>query len=1096
VRTFVDRGGTFTDVVTIDDEGLVSIRKVPSDRARIGDLARGTLTFGTTVATNALLERAGVPTLLVVTAGFEDLVHIGTMARPDLFDPAALDPPPLCARVVGVKGRIAPDGAEVEPLELPADLDLSGLGAIAVALLHAPANPSHELRVAAEIARRAPTLHIAMGHAVDPEVGYLDRIHTALVDAAITPVLWGALARDGVPDRARAMRSDGSTCDAAALRAPDAVLSGPAGGVLAVWAVAAHAGFQAAVGLDMGGTSTDVCRVDARGLPRHDGAREIAGVRLRRPTLDVHTIAAGGGSVLSAEGGRLHVGPRSAGADPGPQCYGRGGPPTLTDAALAAGLMDPRAFDPPLRADLVSLPGDAQDFVDLARERMAAAVRRLAEREGADLRDHALVAYGGAAGQHAAAVAERLGIGTVLLHPCASVLSAFGQALARAEEEAVTPLWAPLDTTGDGSGLSGLDLDAALDRLEAGLPSLGAAHRRVELRARGTDHALRIPCIPPCDPGSLAARFAEEHRRRYGFSPGPGPIEVVNARVRAVAPPAALPAVDDDPWGIGERAIDGPCRLDAPTTSVVVPSGWTARRDRGLLRLDLVRLAPRLAPTAPTPAGLALWGHRFMAVAERAGEVLRRLARSVNIRERLDFSCAIFDPEGRLVANAPHIPVHLGAMGETVRDLIAAGEPLPPGQAWLTNDPAAGGSHLPDLTVITAVHHDGERFFVACRGHHVDVGGLTPGSMPPGSTRLADEGFVVRRLPLLRDGELRPDLAALLDQSRQPDVVIADLRAQIAANHHAAAALRALGPAPLLRAWMAHLQDLAAAAVAELLPGLSTGAATDLLDGLPLRVRVSVREGRAILDLAGTGGPHPGNLNAPPAVTRAAALYALRVLVGRPIPLNDGALRDVVLSLPSPSLVDPPPGAAVVGGNVETSQRIVDLILRATGRSAAGAGSMSNLTVGGVGWSFYETLGGGAGARPDGPGASARQEHMTNTRATDVEVLERRLPLRVHRFAIRRGSGGAGEHRGGDGLVREIALLRPGTAALLAAWRPGGAPGLGGDPGAPGSAEVDDGGGWRPWAGEAVALDAGARVRVSTPGGGGWRASTGPMDEP
>jgi 5-oxoprolinase (ATP-hydrolysing) len=1083
VRTFVDRGGTFTDVVVLPDGGPARVRKVPSDRARIGALAEGALTFGTTVATNALLEGAGVPTLLLVTAGFEDLPRIGAMARPDLFDPAAVAPTPPHVRVVGVRGRIGPDGAEVAPLVLPDDLDLDGVAAVAIALLHAPANPAHERALEAWLRGRAPDLHVAASHAIDPEVGYLDRIHTTAVDAAITPILRAALRADAVPDEARAMRSDGSTCRAADLRAPEAVLSGPAGGVLAVAAVAAQAGFARAVGLDMGGTSTDVCRID--GAPaRREGAVEVAGVRLRRPILEVHTVAAGGGSVLAHDGGRLHVGPRSAGADPGPQCYGRGGPPTITDAALAAGLIDPGAFDPPLRPDLVDLPAPAADFLDVARERMAGAVRRLAQARGVDLHDHALVAYGGAAGQHAADVAGRLGIATVLVHPLASVLSAFGQALARPAEEAVRAVWAPLAT------LDGASLDDALDALAASLPGWGVEERTVELRARGTDHALPIPCARPADPALLTRRFADEHVRRYGFVPAVDALEVVNLRVRVTAAAASPPRVADDPWGIGDAVVGGPARLDAATTSVVVPAGWRARREDGLLRLDREGVAPRPPATARTPAGLALWAQRFMGVAEEAGEVLRRLARSVNIRERLDFSCAVFDPDGRLVANAPHIPVHLGAMGETVRDLIRSGAPLPPGQAWLSNDPAAGGSHLPDLTVVTAVAHDGERFFVASRGHHVDVGGLTPGSMPPASRRLADEGVVIARLPLLDGGALRDDLRARLAASRDPDTVIADLRAQIAANHHAAERLRALGPAPVLRAWMAHLDDLAAEAVAAAVAGLADGAAQDDLDGLPLRLRLAAADGALVVDWTGTGGPHAGNLNAPPAVVRAAVLYALRVLVARPIPLNEGALRAVRIVAPAPSILAPPPDAAIVGGNVETSQRLADLLLGAAGRAAAGAGSMSNLTIGGDGWSFYETLGGGAGGRPDGPGASARQDHMTNTRATDVEVLERRLPLRVTRFAIRPGSGGTGVHPGGDGLIRELELRAPATAALLAAWRPAGAPGLaGGGAGAPGAAWIARDGAWEPWDGAAVALPAGARIRVATPGGGGWGAA-------
>ncbi|TVQ94572.1 MAG: 5-oxoprolinase [Deltaproteobacteria bacterium] len=1083
-RTFIDRGGTFTDVVTLSPDGELTVRKVPSDRAVLGALAEGDLTFGTTVATNALLERAGVPTVLFITQGFEDLPAIGDMSRPDLFDPTVVAPAPLCGTVIGVPGRLSAEGREIEPLGLPSDLDLSAFQAAAIALLHGPAQPAHELALAAWLRERAPHLHLSLGHQIDPEVGYLARIHTTLVDASITPVLRRALERDQIPDDALAMRSDGSLCRAPELRAPEAVLSGPAGGVLAVAAIAAQAGFHRAVGLDMGGTSTDVCRVDHGELPRREGALEVAGVRLRRPILEVHTIAAGGGSVLSMQDGTLHVGPQSAGADPGPQCYGRGGPPTVTDAALTAGLIDPLAFDPPLQPEKVALPAPAQDFLDLARERMASAVRQIAEARGVDLSDHALVAYGGAAGQHAAEVAARLGIRTVLIHPCASVLSAFGQCLARPEEEALEACWSPLQALWPS-------LFDRLRALERELPDLGETTWLLELRSEGTDHALLLSIDERDDLGSIAEAFRAVHHQRYGFVPSDPTLEVVNLRVRTFAPPRAPPPVHGDPWSIGEEPRPGPLLILSDTTAVAVPPGWLARRDRGLLRLDHVDRAEPAPPTARTSAGLSLWGHRFMAVAESAGEVLRRLARSVNIRERLDFSCAIFDPEGRLVANAPHIPVHLGAMGETVRDLLASDEPIVPGQAWLTNDPFAGGSHLPDLTVITAVEHEDTVFFVANRAHHADVGGLTPGSMPPRSKSLAEEGFVVRRLALLQGSSLRPDLAELLAESRALPTVLADLQAQIAANHQAATLLRTLGPASLIRTWMRHLQALSAQAVTDLLPSLRAGEAQDRLDDLDLRLRLTPSSGSLHVDFSGTTGPHPGNLNAPPAVVRAAVLYALRVLIGRPIPLNEGTLEPLDLSLPHPSLLSPPSGVAVAGGNVETSQRIVDLVLRATGRAAAGAGSMSNLTLGGEGWSFYETLGGGAGGRPDGPGASARQDHMTNTRATDVEVLEHRLPLRVHRFSLRRGSGGAGLHPGGEGLIREIEVLAPAHASLLACWRPLGAQGLqGGAPGGAGQAALEVDGQWQPWDGASTTLPRGARVCVQTPGGGGWGVST------
>ena len=1065
--TFVDRGGTFTDVVTVVD-GRTTVRKVPSDVAVVGELATGALTFGTTVATNALLERAGVPTLLVVSEGFADLAWIGDQARPELFDPEARWPAPLCTRVVEVSGRIDADGREVEPLELPDTLPVDGVEAVAVVLVNSHANPAHELAVA----ERVGELFVALGHEVSPELGYLARLETTLVDAAISPRLSAALEADRIPPTARAMRSDGSLCPARALRAPDAVLSGPAGGVLAVAEIARRAGFARAVGLDMGGTSTDVCRVDVDRLPRREGDVRVAGVRLRRPMLEVETIAAGGGSILTCDGLRLSVGPASAGAHPGPACYGRGGPPTLTDAALVAGLVDPDAFSPALDASAVELPGEAEAFLEVAREAMARAVRRLATARGVDLADHALVSFGGAAGQHAAWVARRLGIGTVLVHPCASVLSAWGQQLARAEERGVAAVWASLD-----EGWAAVE--RAWVRLEQELGLEGEVERSVELRYAGTDQPLELEAATPDE---ARRAFRDQHRVRFGFDRPEQALEIVNARVRIVAPRGGEPGSVEPDWGV-EGTVEGPCVLRCPTTSVGLPAGWSARVEGELLWLEDHAKGPPPPPERRTPLAVELWGARFMSAAEEGGEVLRRLARSVNIRERLDFSVALFDGEGRLVANAPHIPVHLGAMGETVRSLIAERAPAD-GGVWLCNDPAAGGSHLPDLTVVTALEADGERFFVASRGHHVDVGGLTPGSMPPRSTRLADEGLVFRHEPLVVDGQLVP-LGPLLEGCRQPEVVAADLEAQIAANAHAGRALLELGPPTRIRRWMGHLRDVAREAVEAAVAGFSAGRAEDTLRGMPLVVQVTPGA-RLRIDFTGTGGPDPGNLNAPTAVVRAAVLYVLRVLGGRSLPLNEGALDAVELVVPSPSLLAPPAAAAVVGGNVETSQRLVDLLFRALGARAAGPGTMNNLTLGGDGWSLYETLGGGEGGSAAGPGASARQVAMTNTRITDVEVVEARLPLRVRRFALRRESGGAGVQPGGDGLVRELEVLEPCTAALLASRRAVGAPGLGGERGEPGVDEVRRGGTWEPWSGDPLELHPGDRVRVNTPGGGGW----------
>lgn len=1074
--TYADRGGTFTDVVVVDDLGAASVRKLPSDRAVLGDLAEGRLVFGTTVATNAVLTGNTVPVLLIVAEGLADLPRIGDMTRPALFDPDEAPRPPLWTRIVAVRGRLDARGVEVEPLILPPAWPLDGIAAVAIALPHSGRNPAHEQAVAAAVLAERPDLYVSMGHRLAPGVGLLARIETALLDAAVTPVLRHAMTADRIPDDALALRSDGTLVQAAQLLAPDALLSGPAAGARALAAIARRGGGRAVIGLDMGGTSTDVVVLGSpEELPLAGEERRVAGLRNRRPALRIETIAAGGGSVVALHGRTLTVGPTSAGADPGPQCTGRGGPPTVTDAALSLGLVDADAFVPPLRVGLVKLPCSAGEAVDLCREQMAAAVRRAAAEGGHDPADFALVAFGGAAGQHAADVAARLGIAEVWVHPAASVLSAWGLAQARREESASGPIWATLPAAWP-------DLVDAWERLTAALPPLGPPRRLAACRILGTDRTL---VVAGSDAEALQRAFREAHRAATGTHQA-GLVEVVDAIVRVSEPAGADPILPDDPWGLGEAVREGPALLRCPTTSVYVPTGWTARRRDGLLVLSGPQRDPAAASEI-TPHTLAVWSSRFEAVAEEAGAALVRLARSVNIRERRDFSCAVFDEGGRLVAHAPHVPVHLGAMGETVRDLLRTVPSPPDGVSWLCNHPGAGGSHLPDLTVTTAVYHQGRRWFVACRGHHVDVGGITPGSMPPRATRLEEEGVAVRHLRL--DGPLDPLLGAV----RDPDTVAADLDAQVQANRVAASRLRALGPASNTSFWMAALRRAARDSVADWMgdhDGLE-GSARDDVDGVPLAVRVRVTGGRLRVDFGGTGGPHPGNLNAPRAVTRAALLYALRVAIGRPFPLNEGALDDVDLVVPAPSLLDPPDGAAVAGGNVETSQRIADLLLGLLTGRAAGQGTMNNLTLGGAGWSFYETVGGGQGASPKGAGLSGLQVHLTNTRATDVEVLEHRLPLRVVRFALRDGSGGRGRHAGGDGLVRELALLAPGTAALLAARRP--PPGAaGGEAGSVGQDAVLQNGRWLPWDGAPVALQAGDRVRVETPGGGGYGAVIDP----
>lgn len=1143
VAVHADRGGTFTDLVRVIDEGgrlVLDVAKVPSDLAILGRLAGvAPLTMGTTVATNALLERRGVPTLLLVTAGFEDLPTLRDMRRPDLFDLDKDWPDSLSTQVIGlaiVEGRA----------ELPA-LDLGPYESVVVALVDTCDDHLEERRIADLLRERDPRLYVVVARDVVADPGYLARIETALVDAAITPRLMASLVQDEVTPHTLAVRSDGTLGPAFSLRAHDAVLSGPAPGVLAVLAAARQAGLEHAVGLDMGGTSTDICLVSVtEGPRRREGELEVAGVRLSRAMLEVDTIAAGGGSILSCAGESLSVGPRSAGASPGPQCYGHGGPPTLTDAAVLAGLVGLDRFPIPLAPGRIDLPRPAgtevapevlaQAYLDVARESMARAVERLAMARGVSLypQDGAtarvgLVAYGGAGAQHAAFVAQRLGIDTVVIHPAASVFCALGQLLAERAEHArwpLTPALVFVDT--DHELVTRLvETAASLENELARRLDFGHATVLFELECGyvGSDLKVTVPWSVGEPLAMVSARFEAAFRARFGF------VRTLRLEVTAVLLRAherhmsELPAMSTRALGLEDgQVVSGPTCLFGEHTTIAVPAGWRAVSRGGLAileKLERPRRAERVESVATPALGdethdthlarlytTAIWQSRLMAVAEEGGAVLQRLAQSVSIKERLDFSCAVFSPDGGLVVNAPHIPVHLGAMGDTVRDIVAHLDrtTLQHGDAWLTNDPAAGGSHLPDLTVVTAVLHEGVPFFVASRAHHVDVGGVSPGSMPSRSTTLADEGFSLRRAPLVIAGRV-VDLPRLVRESRQVDVVVSDLESQLAANTHMASRLVTLGPAIELVNRMALVTASAERFAKRFIAGTfavgEVRTAREDLDGieLVLSLRRPTVEAHLIVDFTGTGGPHPGNLNAPVAVVRAAVLYALRVAIGvdggghagEPPPLNEGLLRPLTLVLPSPSIVSPPPTAAVVGGNVETSQRLVDLFLWALGLRAMSAGTMNNLVIAGrypdgTHWSSYETLGGGLGASPRSRGASARQVHMTNTRATDPEVLARRLPLIVRRFARRPGSGGAGLHEGGDGLIREIEVTSAATASLLAAWRKDGADGqAGGGRGAPGEAFVIRSGGLvEPWSGEPIELRPGDRVSVHTPGGGGF----------
>jgi 5-oxoprolinase (ATP-hydrolysing) len=1187
---WIDRGGTFTDCIGRAPDGRLAVAKVlSSDDAplvamrRLLGLEPGAaippcdVRMGTTVATNALLERKGARVGLVITEGFGDLLAIGTQARPELFALNVHKPPPLYREVVEIGARAAADGSIVAEVDEPAVVralsELRGrVDSLAIVVMHAYAAPELEDRVEG-IARRLGFEHVVSSHRAAAEIGMLGRGDTALVDAYLTPLLRDylntlgqALSPPGSddPTSLRLMQSSGSLVDAARFRGPAAVLSGPAGGVVAVERLAERHGLSQAIGFDMGGTSTDVCRVAGRADWLYES--QCAGVRIRAPMLAIHTVAAGGGSICRFDGQRLLVGPQSAGSKPGPLCYGDHAATalTVTDVNLALGRIVPARFPFPLRREPVDaalaavarragLEGEraslvaAAGFFEVACQHMAEAIKQISVARGHDVREHTLVLFGGAAGQHGCAIARRLGIRRALIHPLAGVLSAYGIGAADLGWHGEQDLGR--HELGRDSLEQAREVLAELAaRGRVVLAAEGAAsdaiveERRLELRYRGTETAIVVD-VDTLDRMRDALHGA--HRRLFGYARPGHRIELVTARMalRAVerhhagraTPPVATPGASEEVslWlaPVGEphavtavRAplfarealapgmrIAGPAVVVEATGTIVVEPGFSLDVDdeaNAWLNLEsMVHARPRGTgrQVERDPIRLELFFNQFMSIAEQMGVVLRRTALSTNIRERLDFSCALFDREGGLVANAPHIPVHLGAMGETVLAVIADHPSPRPGDAFVTNDPAGGGSHLPDITVVTPVF-DGDElvFFVASRGHHADVGGSTPGSMPPDSRRLREEGVVFRSMLAVSAGEfdeagLREALASGEFPARDPETNLADLQAQLAANECGRRLLLELAATHgvgTVRAYMGHVQDNAAEKVAEAIARLEDGERrfTDRLDdGTPIAVVATVDGDQLTLDFASTGDQVEGNLNAPRAVTVAAVIYVLRLLVGEPIPLSSGCLRPVTLRIPARSILAPDPDRAVAGGNVETSQRVVDVLLAALGLSAASQGSMNNLSFGTDRWGYYETLGGGTGATATAPGASAVQSHMTNTRITDPEVLESRFGVRLRKFAIRRGSGGDGRHAGGDGLVRAIEARVPITVSVLSDRRVSVPFGLeGGAPGAVGENVIERADGRRQvCTGRLSArLEPGDRIVIRTPGGGGY----GPPD--
>ena len=1193
-RFWIDRGGTFTDVVACGPNGELRVEKVLSEQPGRGDdpavaAIRAILglsdpqapippervlevRLGTTVATNAFLERKGAPTLLLLNRGFGDLLTIGDQHRPALFALQILRPEPLQRRVLEVGGRLAASGEELEPLALDAPLQAQllqaradGCTSVAVALLHSTVNPSHELALGTWLETLGFET-VCLSHRVSPLPRLVPRGHTTVLEAAVAPVLQGYLARVqrqlGPQVPLRVMQSSGVLAAPEALRAKDTILSGPAGGLVGAVRTAAAAGFSRIVGFDMGGTSTDVCYCEGD-WPRREQV-ELGGVPIQAPMLQIHTVAAGGGSQLHFDGLRLAVGPQSAGAVPGPACYRRGGPLTVTDANLLLGRLRPEQFPAvfgpdgrqPLDLPLVqrqfeqlaeamgtSPEAVAEGALAVALERMAEAIRRVSIQQGHDLRQAVLCSFGGAGGQHACALAEQLGMAQVLLHPLAGVLSAYGIGLAEEGQLQEHPVAEPLTP----------ELLRRLERQLADDPGPSPPQRQLQLRLGGSDQPLAVAWLPQAHCGELLDAFEALYRRRYGYLPQAGlggrPAVIVDrltllrtgglavqpaalpSPMPTAAPPPTAPAQEPQPiqihcdgaWRSAQlwhrqglrpgQVVEGPALITEPTGTNLLPPQWSARCLAGGELLLEHRAAPSVPPLATSPdsigldpIGLELFSHRFTAIAEQMGTRLQQTSASVNIKERLDFSCALFDAQGQLVANAPHIPVHLGSMGESVVALLRAVDagdhpPLAAGDAVVSNNPFNGGTHLPDLTVITPVFEGGQlRAFVACRGHHADVGGITPGSMPSQSCSIAEEGLLFDNVPLVRNGTLleplwRQRLAEGPWPARNPDQLLQDLQAQVAANQLGVERLQALmaavGPEAVQGA-MAQVQAHAAEAVRRVIDRLHDGQATVQLDN-GLRIQVAVRcdhrRRRARIDFSGTSPQHGGNLNAPLAITKAVVLYGFRCLVPEPIPLNAGCFVPLELVVPAGSLLNPNPPAAVVAGNVETSQAVANALFAALGVMAAAQGTMNNLSFGNAECQYYETICGGTGAGDGFDGASAVQSHMTNSRLTDPEILEQRLPVRLERFAIRRGSGGAGRWCGGDGVVRELRALEPLTLSLLSGSREVPPFGLaGGGPGACGSnALIRADGTAQPLPGSvALELQPGDRVSVATPGGGGY----------
>ncbi|WP_324752697.1 hydantoinase B/oxoprolinase family protein [Roseovarius sp. Pro17] len=1182
---WIDRGGTFTDIVALDPAGDMHTHKLLSENPEryadaavqgiadlIGtnDFAPGSIAavkMGTTVATNALLERKGERVLLLITKGFRDLLMIGYQTRPRLFDLHIKRPDLLYDEVAELDERLDAEGNVIRPLDQDAARTAlqsaydNGIRAVAIAGLHAYLNPAHEARVA-EIAKDIGYTQISVSHEVSRLAKLVGRGDTTVVDAYLSPILRryvdrvaDALDLGTACERLLFMQSNGGLTEARRFQGKDAILSGPAGGIVGMVHTGQAAGHDKLIGFDMGGTSTDVSHY--AGEYERSFETEVAGVRMRAPMMDIHTVAAGGGSICKYEDGRFQVGPESAGADPGPACYRRGGPLTVTDCNVMLGKLNPNHFpqvfgpngDLPLDAEIVrqkfaelaekvanesgDMPRTPEDmahgFLRIAIDNMANAIKKISVQRGHDVTRYTLQCFGGAGGQHACGVADALGMTKVLVHPYAGVLSAYGMGLAPITAMKEAQMDIPLaHYDGAMQTVKKLSADTLTEVTAQGGGEATATHR-LHLRYDGSHQTIPVEGSTEATAREL---FEAAHKQRYGFiSPSRDIIiDMVSVEANGTSrddvnltppdgdgiPTAHVPIFHDGAWADvaihardtlnTDSAIKGPAIITESTGTNVIEPGWNARVD-GRANLIIERhakLRGEAAGTKADPVLLEVFNNLFMSVADQMGATLANTSWSVNIKERLDFSCAIFDAEGDLVANAPHVPVHLGSMSDSVKTIMRLNPDARPGDAYMLNSPYNGGTHLPDVTVITPLF-DGDIpvMWLGSRGHHADIGGRTPGSAPPDSTHIDEEGVLIDNVQLVREGDLLEDEAeAVLRSGRYPCRNVrqnmADLKAQVAANETGKQALQGVIETyklDVVQAYMGHVQDNAEESVRRVIDKLSDGKFTYPMDhGAVIVVAVTVdRAAReAVIDFTGTSAQHSGNYNAPRSICDAVVLYVFRTMVGADIPLNQGCLKPLRVIVPDGSMLNPIYPAAVISGNTEVSQATCNALYGALGVIACSQATMNNFVWGNEDFQNYETIAGGTGAGPGFNGCDAVQSHMTNTRMTDPEILEKRFPVRLEEFGIRDDSGGKGRWTGGEGVIRRMRFLEPVTVTTLCSHRI--IPPFGVDDGAPGGvghnwAELPDGTRRDLKGCDEIELAAGSIFGMKTPGGGGWGKS-------